>query len=285
MSNASRRADAGADAPADRLQPWTAALLTALLHALVIWLALLSSPVTVRTPQGAAAGSPLQVTYIDETLRPPPPTPTPAARPAPPSTPAQAAPAATRLQSTRVTEADDPVPPDTPTTADSLTASRASEPPQPPDAPTPAPPAVPDDAAPRPAYMHGQPPGMLPRDAAPVSAGPARRPTASRGNDPGASGTTLEVGGYQVFYELISEDLLRAWRDQGITELFLPLPGTRRYMVCPLEVALRRGSGECRLVQPDAPELATIGDAREVLLMQRVYRMGEALWRGPGAYR
>jgi hypothetical protein len=70
-----------------------------------------------------------------------------------------------------------------------------------------------------------------------------------------------------------------------MTELFLPLPGTRRYMVCPLEIALRRDSGECRLVEPDAPELEAIGDARDVITMQRVYKLGEVLWSGPGAYR
>lgn len=95
----------------------------------------------------------------------------------------------------------------------------------------------------------------------------------------------MEVDGYQVYYELISETRLRAWRDQGMTELFLPLPGTRRYMVCPLEVALRRGSGACRMVEPDAPELEAIGDARQVINMQRVYKLGEVVWRGPGPYK
>jgi hypothetical protein len=56
-------------------------------------------------------------------------------------------------------------------------------------------------------------------------------------------------------------------------------------MVCPLEIALNRDSGECRLVEPDAPEMAAIGDARDVVLMMRVYRLGEVVWRGPGPYR
>ena len=80
-------------------------------------------------------------------------------------------------------------------------------------------------------------------------------------------------------------DRLRAWRNQGITELFLPMPGTLRRMVCPLEVALRRGSGNCRMVEMDSPELKFIGDAREVIDIQRVYRLGEEVWSGPGAYR
>ena len=87
-----------------------------------------------------------------------------------------------------------------------------------------------------------------------------------------------------MYYDLVSETRLRAWRDQGMTEVFLPLPGSRRLMVCPLEIALNRDSGECRLVEPDAPEMAAIGDARDVVLMMRVYRMGEVVWRGPGPY-
>jgi hypothetical protein len=35
----------------------------------------------------------------------------------------------------------------------------------------------------------------------------------------------------------------------------------------------------------DAPELAAIGDVRDVVLMMRVYRLGEVVWRGPGPYR
>ena len=37
--------------------------------------------------------------------------------------------------------------------------------------------------------------------------------------------------------------------------------------------------------EPDDPELKNIGDAREVINMQQVYRRGEAVWRGPGPYR
>jgi len=139
----------------------------------------------------------------------------------------------------------------------------------------------------RPDRVYGQPPGMLPEDLAPVNAGPARSHAVNRGrsNDAADSGSSMEVGGYQVYYDLLNETRLRAWRDQGMTELFLPLPGTRRYMVCPLEVALRRESGACRMVEPDAPELKAIGDARDVITMERVYRLGEVLWSGPGAYR
>ena len=85
--------------------------------------------------------------------------------------------------------------------------------------------------------------------------------------------------------DLVNETRLRAWRDQGMTELFLPMPGTRRLMVCPLKVALRRGSGPCRMVEMDSPELKSIGDAREVINVERVYQWGDIVWRGPGRYR
>jgi hypothetical protein len=39
------------------------------------------------------------------------------------------------------------------------------------------------------------------------------------------------------------------------------------------------------MVEPDAPELEAIGDARDVITMQRIYKLGDVLWRGPGAYR
>ena len=48
---------------------------------------------------------------------------------------------------------------------------------------------------------------------------------------------------------------------------------------------LRRGSGRCRLLDPNDPEMRAIGDAREVVVVMAVYRRGELVWRGPGAYR
>ena len=67
-----------------------------------------------------------------------------------------------------------------------------------------------------------------------------------------------------------------------MTELFLPLPGTRRLMVCPLEIALRRGSGKRRLVDMDSPELKNIGDAREAIDIARIYQWGDMIWSGSG---
>ncbi len=286
MSKASRQADARAEPWIDRLQPWIGGFSSALLHLLLLFLALSSSQVTVTTPQGAAAGSRMAVTFIDKADQPPPASTESTRPPEPKPKPAQKAPAASRVQSTQVTQAEDPVPPAAPSTPQAA--------PTPPDVPddvwqdvAQARAASPPETTQRRPWTWGRPPGMLQEDLAPVNAGPARSPAIEQGrrNHATAAEPNLEVDGYQVYYDLRNENRLRTWRDQGMTELFLPLPGTRKYMVCPLEIALRRGSGPCRLVEPDAPEMAFIGDAREAITMQQVYRRGELVWRGPGPYR
>ena len=228
------------------------------------------SAVPVTTAEGGDAGSRMAVDFVGRT--PPPVNASPASKP-------NAKPAASRVQSTLVTRADDPVPP---IVLDAAADGHA-------EAPMETPPAAPTPPAPpqRRSHVWGQPPGLLPEDTAPENAGLARSPALARGrgNASGANGPSMEVGGYQVYYDLLSETRLRAWRDKGMTEIFMPLPGTRRYMVCPLETALRRESGPCRLLEPDSPELAAIGDAREAITMQKVYRQGEVVWSGPGAYR
>ena len=95
----------------------------------------------------------------------------------------------------------------------------------------------------------------------------------------------METGGFQIVYDLLAEERLRTWMEQGMEELSIPLPGTRQRMVCPAEVALRRGASKCRLVEPDSPELEGVGDARQVIVVMYVYRRGELVWRGPGPYR
>lgn len=273
MSKASSRADARAERRSELLQRWIAVLASALLHLLLLLLATLSSPITVTKPQGADsdAGSRMDVEFIG--VAPPPVSLAVASKPA--ATPPEASP----IQTTLVTHADDPVPPEAPDDAaqDPAPAPAASTPPTPPTSEVPQ----------RRSHIWGQPPGMIQEDLAPVNAGRARSPSIKRGRGNGASSAeiSMEVGGYEVYYDLISETRLRAWRDQGMTELFIPLPGTRRYMVCPLETTLRRESGPCRLLAPDSPELKTIGDAREAIIMQQVYRQGELVWRGPGPYR
>ena len=96
---------------------------------------------------------------------------------------------------------------------------------------------------------------------------------------------SMEVGGYQIVYDLLGEARLRGWIEQGMKEVSIPLPGTRQRMVCPAEVALRRGSSKCRLLDPGDPAMQAIGDAREVITVMYVYRRGELVWRGPGPYR
>lgn len=271
MSKASSRAQARAPSPLERSQHWIAVLSSALLHLLFLLLAMWSASMMVTPPQGANAdaGSRMAVRFIGQT--PPP------AGPAAVSKPVAKPPASSPVQSTPVPRADNPVPPEGPDDA-------AQDQGQAPAAATSASSTPPL----RRSHIWGQPPGMLQEDLAPVNAGLSRSPAIERrrGNNTVASAEpSMEVGGYQVYYDLLSEARLRTWRDQGMTEIFLLLPGTRRYMVCPLETALKRESGPCRLLEPDSPELATIGDAREAINMQRVYRQGELVWRGPGPYR
>jgi hypothetical protein len=288
MSKASNQADSRVQSWLERWQHWIAVLVSALLHVLFLFLMMLSSRINVTPPQGTAGGSRMVVDFIGAT--PPQPKRTPPAKPAA-RKPAAKPPAASRLQSTLVTRADDPVPSDADAPSDSLAEVPT---PTPPDAPddaaqdqTDAPAAVPPPTPQRRPHIWGQPPGMLQEDHAPENAGLARSPAINRGrrSDASTAAPSMEAGGYQVYYDLLSESRLRTWRDQGMTELFLPLPGTRRYMICPLETALRRESGPCRLLEPDDPELKNIGDAREGINMQKVYRQGEEVWSGPGPYR
>lgn len=255
----------------ERVQRWVAALLTVLLHVLfLLFLMSPPEPITMTAPQGQAAGSTtsaMEVTLLDEPISqtPPPPVPVPRkpATPKKPKTPRAIAP---RPPTPVVQLAETP---DTPTVLPITE-------PEPSDAP--------DDTAERP---FGPPPGFRSNENARASEALAAKLGRNRGrsNEVAPVGINMGVDGFQVYYDLADEDLLRAWRNQGMTELFLPMPGTLRRMVCPLEVALRRGSGECRMVEMDSPELQHIGDAREVINIQQVYRLGKQVWSGPGAYR
>ncbi|ATD66555.1 MULTISPECIES: plasmid stabilization protein ParE [Luteimonas] len=298
MSKASRHAGGQATSRIDRLQPWIAALASALLHLWFAYLLLTSQPIVMTTPQGASAGSRMVVDFVG--ITPSQPVVAPVARPAPATPPAQSAPAASRVRTTRVEQAEAPVPPEAPDPADALTEVRPPQPAQQPSDVPPVPVQSPADAGQgaaqtaasppsqqRRQHVWGQPPGMLPEETAPVNSGLSRSPSVGRGRGRDASSDlpSLEVGGYQVIYDTTSETRLREWRDQGVSELFIPLPGTRRLMVCPLETALRRESSDCRMVDPEDPQMRGIGDAREVIGFHRVYRQGEVVWRGPGPYR
>ena len=271
MSSASSTADPTAEARIERLQHWFAVLFSALLHLLLLLIALWSSPVTMTTPQGSAGGSRMAVEFMGAT--PPQPTQGPPTPAKPASETTKKAPPKSRVQSTPTPTADNPVPPE-----DQDDAEQGQV-----QAPAATSPQLPQ----RRSRTWGQPPGMIQENLAPENAGLARSAATDRGrsNDASSATPSMEVDGYQVYYDLRSETRLRNWRDQGMTELFMPLPGTRRYMVCPLETALRRESGPCRLLEPDSPELAKIGDAREAINMQKVYRLGEEVWSGPGAYK
>jgi hypothetical protein len=284
MSHAPRRSHAGPAHRIERLRPRIAALASALLHVLLLWIAMLSPPVVVSSQGSAAGGSRVEVEFIGET--PPSPAPRPAERPASEDAATTPPPAASRLQTTPVPEADATLPLVVEAPSESPTPPRIPQP-APRPATAPSPPAQPPPTTQRPVALRGRPPGMRLEDLAPVNAGPAPSAAMGAGRRQQTTGDegSLEVDGYQVIYDLRAEPRLRAWRDAGMTELSLPLPGTRRIMVCPLETALRRGSGPCRMVEPDDPELADIGDARDVLDMNQVYRLGRLLWRGPRPYR
>lgn len=251
----------------ERVHRWMAALVTALLHGLLLLLMLSEPPITVTPPAGGSGGSRIDVTLLDDSTSPPPAEPEPPAHKPVPHKKPKAPHAIKRPLSTPVVQATEPLPPEAPDTST-----------EPPDTPRRA--AEVD-------FPARTPPGVRPDDAARASAALAAKLGSNGGqsDNPAPSGPNMGVDGFHVYYDLFNETRLREWRDKGMTELFLPMPGTRRLMVCPLEVALRRGYGECRMVEFDSPELKRIGDAREVINIQRVYQLGNMVWSGPGPYR
>jgi len=270
MSSTSPQVVKAAPDRTERVQRWTAALVTLLVHMLLVLLVMPPPPPPMTTPQGGAGGSAMKVTLIDETLSPPPPEPEPIRKPISHKKP-KAPRAIKRPLATPVAQATEPMPAEA---ADTSTTES-----EPPDSSR--------NSVDRPAQGTGQPPSTRPDAAARASAALAALLGSSRGRSTSGPsvGPNMEVDGFHVYYDLVNETRLRTWRDQGMTELFLPMPGTRRLMVCPLEVALRRGSGACRMVEMDSPELKSIGDAREAINVERVYQWGEMVWSGPGRYR
>jgi hypothetical protein len=296
MSHAPSHAHAAADTRTERLQPWIAALLSALLHLLLLWVLLHEAPPTFTTPQGAASGGRMKMEFIGKTTDPAtqqPPSPPPTRAAAPPTrTPpkkriVQRPPAAAPVQSTLVDHADAPVAEDTAdiptTTADDSWSmpSQSRRAPQQAQAPASPPPPSPNRSA-----TWGRPPGMLEQDTA-MDDVLGDSPSTDRGSqrDLDANGPSLEIGGYHAYYEPRNEAQVRAWMAQGMQEFFIPLPGTRYYMVCTLDIVLRRGSGKCRALDPDSPELQGIGDSRQIINMLQVYKQGQLVWKGPGPYR
>ncbi|MBD9477690.1 type II toxin-antitoxin system RelE/ParE family toxin [Pseudoxanthomonas sp. PXM02] len=261
-----------------------ASLVSLLVHLLFVAALLYSSKMELAQPESASAGGArVKVDFLgdptDATPNPPvPPTGTrnPSERPKP-LKPLVTTPVKSPVDTTRVTEAENPVAPDE---------SR----PQPPASQQAV--APPQDRAPAspPAWRRsarwGQPPGMLAQDTAPDNYGPTVGAGQRQGNNQGnAANPSMEVDGHQIYYDLRNERKIAEWQLQGMKEIFFPLPGRSDLMVCALEIVATRGSGGCRLVQPGDPQLETIGDARDVVDVMRIYRRGELIWRGPGMYR
>lgn len=282
MTDADHPDAASAEPRTERLQRWIAALASVLLHVLMALLLLSERPPVVTTPQGAASGGRVRVDFVGEPAQaeqtmPAPPAPSPARSKAatPPGKPV-------------VLEKIDPR---------RLLIPEPVEPPQPEANPRPAPPApAPARAAAsspastaqrRPETWTGRPPGLVEENVTTDGDGSAPGPANDQGdhNDVHSAEPSMSVGGYQVVYDLLGEERLRGWIAQGMTEVSIPLPGTRYRMVCPAEVALRRGSSKCRLLDPNDPEMAAIGDARQVISVYSVYHRGERVWQGPGPYR
>jgi len=261
-----------------------ASLVSLLVHLLFLAALLYSSKMELSQPESASAGGArVKVDFLgdptDATPNPPvPPTGTqnPSERPKP-LKPLVTTPVTSPVDATRVTEAENPVAPD-------------EAQPQPPASQQAI--APPQDRAPSspPAWRRsarwGQPPGMLAQDTAPENLGPTVGAGQRQGNNQGNAATpSMEVDGHQIYYDLRNERKIAEWQLQGMKEIFFPLPGRADLMVCALEIVATRGSGGCRLVQPGDPQLETIGDARDVVDVMRIYRRGELIWRGPGVYR
>ena len=283
MSRTPERPHAGPESRSERLQPWTSALLSALLHALLLAILLYAAKPVVTAPQGAASGGRVRVDFVGNPAgetQPAPvqPRPSPEQARKPPSK----AVARERVEPRKpVLQAQFIEPPPAPQPESQPSPDTAAErPAQAPAASSPAP------AQRRPETWTGRPPGLLEEDVADDD-GRSRGPVNTGGHfrDMAAGEPSMQVGGYQIIYDLLAEARLRAWMEQGMKELSIPLPGTRYYMVCPAEVALRRESSKCRLLDPGDPEMQAIGDARQVVAIMAVYKQGELVWRGPGPYR
>ncbi|MBO9716780.1 MAG: hypothetical protein J7507_08185 [Pseudoxanthomonas sp.] len=284
MSHTPKHPGSRAEPRIDRLRPWIAAGLSVLLHVLLILILILiaSRPPVVTAPHGASAGGRMKVDFVGESAAPEQRIPI-KPNPRPQKTPKPVAKAVARQRADPrkpVMEAKFIEPPaeaepesrDSPEPAADSQASSAASPPS--------------TVERRPQTWTGRPPGMLERDVDDDD-GRARGPANLRGNqaDMVAGEPAMEVGGYQVVYDLIGDLRLQTWMANGMTELSIPLPGTRYLMVCPAEVALRRESSKCRLVEPEDPQLKSIGDARQVISVMNVYHRGEMVWKGPGPYR
>lgn len=253
----------------DCWQSWGAALVSALLHLLILLIVLHAAKTKLAPPEGGSmGGARMKVEFIGQPQQGEKRPVTPVADNSPPDKPRPLRPTqkAPPIQAARVEKAD---------TAEAARTQPRAQPP------------TGDPNARRSPAPAGQVPGLLTRETAPTNNGPDRGASRSEARGPAAPGREprMDVDGHQIYYDVRNEEWLLDWQAQGMKELYFPLPGRRDLMVCPLEIVVRRGSGGCRLVQPDDPELPNIGDARKVVHVVRVYRRGELIWKGPGAYK
>lgn len=267
----------------DRWQSWIAALVSVLLHVLVVLILLHAAKTQLAPPDGGGlGGARVPVEFIGQPSRGEkrPPAPVAGSTQANKAERLRPAKKVTTIQATRVAKANTPVQPDQDQPKQRTATPRAGN-------PRDAQPPAGDPAARREATATGQAPGMRARQTAPTNNGPDRGASRGEARGPAAPGREprMEVDGHQIYYDVRNEAWLLEWQAQGMTELYFPLPGKREYMVCPLEIVVQRGSGGCRVVEPGDPELPNIGDARKVVHVVRVYRRGELIWKGPGAYR
>ncbi|GAE62211.1 hypothetical protein XPN_4117, partial [Xanthomonas arboricola pv. pruni MAFF 301427] len=113
----------------ERIEPWIAALISALLHVLMLLILLSASTPTMTPPQGSASGGRTKVDFVGDTATPEQPTPSPT--PTPPSqtpAPVQPPPAASPVQSTLVKTAKNPIPPAGNTRRGGLVEQRQTQP-------------------------------------------------------------------------------------------------------------------------------------------------------------
>lgn len=283
MSDPPKHPDARAQPLEERLRPWIAAVVSALLHLLMLFALLYAAKPVVTTPQGATSSGRTAVEFVGDSAPPDPTTPAPP-RPKPAKAPKAKSKAVTRKPVDRRKPVREAKLIELPSEAKGSPRD-SQDPPE--DSRAQAPASSPPIPAPRRPGTWGRPPGYIPEDTPAQDDGRSRGLASQGGNqrNPAAGGPSMEVGGYQIVYDLLAKEKLRGWIERGMKEVYIPLPGTRYLMVCPAEVALRRGSSKCRLLEPGSPELPAIGDARQIITVMYVYHRGELLWRGPGPYR
>lgn len=268
----------------ERRDRWFATLISALVHLLMLLILMFSNPPVVSSPEGSSGGGRVKVDFVGE-APPSPETRQVQPQPKPSVTPrSQPKPTTHRRSPDRkpVREARYIEPPSEPEQEENQTPAETQAPATPPPA------AAPSESVPRRTQTWtGRPPGWVEKTTSDDDGRSAGQGSRSGGNrvDRSNGEPSMEIGGYQIIYDLLSETRLRARMDEGMKELLIPLPGTTYVMVCPAEVALRRGSSKCRMLPADSPELQAMGDARQFVIVMYVYRYGELLWRGPGPYR